>query len=170
MSADARNVERIVDLRRVMGAVGSRAEQRRLTAVIREMRSDLDVGLPKRRAAALLGISPQALDRWIGEGLVPTLRKPGSSRELVERDALIRLLGEVRGLREAGEKRPVAKALRDLQARGEITRSLSPNQSAQELRYEYLHTTPAQRLRAASVLSRTAHQMAAKAQTRREAR
>lgn len=169
MSTDARAIEQIAELRCVLRGIDSPPERRRLGAVVRQLRFGLDVGIPKRRAAALLGISPQALERWISDGRIPVMRRPGSSRELVERDALIRLVGEVRALREEGVQRPVGRAVRQLEQRGELKPSVRLNQSARELRHEFVHSTPRQRLRNAVALSSTAHAMAERARTRQEA-
>jgi DNA-binding transcriptional MerR regulator len=67
--------------------------------------------VPKRRVAALLGISVTALQRWIRSGLLPVVRRVGGRR------------------------------------------NLPPNQSAEELRAAYLHSTPLERLREAAELS-----------------
>ncbi|HVW88923.1 MAG TPA: hypothetical protein VHC01_05605, partial [Gaiellaceae bacterium] len=58
-------VAQIVALRRVRSAVESKTERRRLAQVIRQLRRQLGVGVAKRQAAAALGVSVQALDRWI---------------------------------------------------------------------------------------------------------
>lgn len=168
ISIEAQTVEQIADLRRVLVSLEDRPERIRLGSVIRQMRAGVDAGIPKRRAAELLGISPQALERWVRAGSIPVMRKPGSSRELIDRDPFIRLLVEVRSLREAGHQRPVAKAIRTLEQRGHLVTQRRPNQSANELRWEYLHTTPYQRLRNAVVLSTTAHALAARARARRQ--
>lgn len=168
MSVDTDTIEQIVDLRRVLGAVSAPEDRHRLSGVIRQMRHGLAVGVPKHRAAALLGVTPQALERWIAEGRIPTLHKPGSTRALVERDAFIALLAEVRELREAGDRRPMAKAIRHLEERGELKGRLRPNQSARELRFDFERTTPQDRLRIAVALSKTAHVMAARGRVRQE--
>src|SRR5437667_12194835 len=102
-----RMVRRVVALRSVANAVAGPLERRRLERVIRELRLEIGVGVPKRRAAALLGVSVQALERWIQRGLLAVARKPGSARELVDTEALIVLLEEVDRRRDAGEDRGV---------------------------------------------------------------
>lgn len=159
-------VEQIVDLQRVRPAVSVAAERRRLARVIRSLRAQVEVGIPKHRAARLLGISPQALERWVLAGEIPTTRKPGSTRELIDRDALVRLLAEVCALQDAGEQRPVSKAIRTLRTDGRLRPRPRPNQPARELRYEHAHSTPAERVRAAVALSQTLHTMAERARAR----
>jgi excisionase family DNA binding protein len=159
----------VVELRRVRQSVSDREAQRRLGRVIGELRQDVGVGVPKRRAAALLGVSVQALERWVASGALPGVRVPGSSRQLIDAEALLALAEEVADLREQGERRGVvAAALRRLEAAGRLPRKLRPNQSARELRHEYLHTTPAERLRQGIELSEFAVSLAARGrETRR---
>ncbi len=89
----------------------------------------------------MLGVSVQALERWVRSGALPVVRKPGSSRELIDAEALLVVAEEVGRLREEGVERGVlADALRTLRAEGRLPRKLRPNQSAAELRHEYLHT------------------------------
>jgi DNA-directed RNA polymerase specialized sigma subunit len=160
-------VAQIVALRRVRSAVESKTERRRLAQVIRQLRRQLGVGVAKRQAAAALGVSVQALDRWIGAGKIPAVRRPGSSRDLVETEALLLLAEEVTPLRERGESRALAKAIAALAARDRLPRRMRPNQSAQELRYEFLHSTPAGRMRQAIELSHVGAALAANAPARR---
>lgn len=166
---DIATIEQIVDLHRIRPSVTAPEDRQRLSRVIRALRAQLAGGVPKHRAATLLGISPQALERWIRANEIPTTRTPGSSRELIDRDALIELVAEVRLMQEAGERRPVGKAIAALRERGRLRRRPLPNQPARELRYEYTHSTPAQRVRAAVTLTQTAHTMAAHARRRRRA-
>jgi len=153
----------VVALRRVLGAVNDPSERRRLAKVIRQLRAELGAGIPKHRAAACLGVSAQGLDRWVRAGAIPVVRKLGSSRELIDREALLAIVEEVDRLREAGRRRPLASALRTVANDGRVSRRLRPNQSARELRREYLDTTSAQRLRTAIELSHTASALAASA-------
>lgn len=110
--------------------------------------------VPKRRAAALLGISVTALQRWIRSGRLPVVRRAGG-REEVDAGALLDLLEEVRRIRAEDDaaRAPVSRAFRRLAARGLPRRKLRPNESAQELRGAYLRSTPVQRLREAAELS-----------------
>jgi hypothetical protein len=167
-AAGSEIVRQIVALRQVCRAVRSPAERRRLARVIRQLRRQLGVGVPKRRAAAVLGVTVQALDRWIAAGKIPVVRRPGSSRQLIETEALLLLASEVEQLQ--GQPRALAKAISSLAARGQLPRRLRPNQSAQELRYEFLHSTPAGRMRQGIELSHVGAALAADARARGNAR
>ena len=155
-------VEQIVSLRRLLPAQDPAGRQM-LARVIRQLRATLGPTIPKHAAAAVLRISPQGLERLIRDGALPTVRRPGSSRELLLSEAVLLVAGEASRLREAGEAHPVAKAVRALNAAGRMPRVLRPNASAAELRYEFEHTTPAERLRAGEALSRTAILLAGRA-------
>jgi hypothetical protein len=162
-------VAQIVALRRVRDAVESHEERGRLACVIRQLRRQLGVGVPKRQAAAVLGVTVQALDRWVASGKLPSVRRPGSSRELIETQALLAVAEEVERLRDQGQSRVLSKAIASLTERGRLPRRLRPNQSAHELRYEFLHSTPAGRLRQAVELSHVGAALAANARARRSA-
>ncbi len=167
MASPAETVEQIVALRRVLSAVDDPVERRRLARVIRQLRPQLGVAVPKHRAAASLGVSPQALEHWVREGAIPVTRKPGSSRELIDSEALLAIADEAERLRENGQARTLAKAVQNLAKAGRMPRKLRPNQSARELRHEYLQTTPAERLRAGIELSQTGSALAADARARK---
>ncbi len=157
------SLARVVELGRIREASADPKTRRRLGPVVRELRQALPAGVPKRRAAALLGISVQALDRWIAAGLLPTLRRPGSSRTLVDTEALLLVAAEAETLRERGARQRLAgQALRHLHAEGRLPRKLRPNQSAAELRAELRQTTPAERLRGAVELSELGARLASR--------
>src|SRR3954469_5482475 len=138
-----RTISRLVDLERVVGAVPDGAERSRLERVIRGLRRDLGVGVPKRLAARLLGVSVQALEAWVRRGLIPGVRRPGATREACDSEILVVVAAEVARRREAGAERGVvAAALRDLERAGRLPRKLRPNQPARELRRSYLETSP----------------------------
>jgi DNA-binding transcriptional MerR regulator len=161
VGASVQALENVVELRRVRHSISDPEAKRSLGAVIGRLRRDVGVGVPKRRAAALLHVSVQALERWARNGSLPVVRVPGSSRELIDAEALLVLAEEVTRLRELGQDRSVvATALRDLKAEGRLPRKLRPNQSAGELRHEYLHTTPEERLRTGVALSEVAARLA----------
>ena len=143
-------ITHVVALRSVLTAVEDPSRRRRLARVIRQLRRSLGAGIPKHRAASCLGVSRQALESWVRAGAVPVVRRPGSSRELIERDAVLALAAEIERLRAAGYKRPLGRAVQAVGGR----RRLRPNQPAAELRREYLATTSAGRLRSAVELSR----------------
>jgi hypothetical protein len=161
-------VEQIVALRRVLDTIDDADERRRLARVIRQLRRRLGVTVPKHRAAACLGVSAQALEHWVGAGVIPVTRKPGSSRELIDSEALLAITEEVERLRDLGQSRTLGKAIRVLTDERRMPRKLRPNQTARELRHEYLHTTPAQRLRTGIELSHTGSALAARALERKQ--
>ena len=172
-AADSERVVRhVVALRRVGEAVSDPREQKRLLHVERELRRGVGVGIPKLRAAAVLGISLTALDRWIALGKLPVVRRPGSSRHEVDAAALFTLATEVSRIREEGSGRnPVGTALRRLEAECRPLRKLRPNQSACELRGDAERTTPLDRLRQANDLSHALSMLALRgAEARRRAR
>lgn len=140
----------------------------RLDRVRRRLRREVGVSVPKRRAAALLGVSVTALERWIRAGRLPVVRRPGSSREEIDSEALVELATEVTRLREAGRSRGLlAEAFRRLEAEGKPRPKLRPNESARELRESYRCTTPLERLREAAELSYTTTTLAARGRKRR---
>ncbi len=166
-----RLVRHVVALRCAEPAVADERERRRLKGVERELRREIGVGVPKTGAAAVLGVSVTALDKWIGRGRLPVVRRPGSSREEVDADALLELALEVTLLREAGERRGVlATAFEQLAKRGRPRPKLRPNQSARELRRHYLRTTPRDRLRETADLSRVQTTLAARGAARKQPR
>jgi DNA-binding transcriptional MerR regulator len=134
---------------------------RQLRRAERLLRQQIGASVPKRRAAALLGISVTALERWIAAGKLPVVRRPGG-REEVDADALLHLVEEVRRLREEeGVSRgAVAEAFRRLAERGLPRPRLRPNTPPGELRRSYLSSTPAERLAEAAELSLAATTLA----------
>lgn len=170
MTSAAELVTQIVALRRVREAIEVPRERRRLASVVRQLRRRLGTGVPKRQAAAALGVTVQALDRWVAAGKIPVFHRPGSSRELIDAQALIALAAEAERLREQGGLRVLARAIASLDERGRLPRRLRPNHSAQELRHEFLHSTPAGRLQQAVELSQVGAALAANARARREAK
>ena len=168
MVAESEIVGQIVALRRVRAALTAPAERRRLSRVIRQLRRQLGAGVPKQQAATAIGVSVQALDRWVAAGKIPTVRRPGSSRELIETEALLALVAEVEHQQEHGERRALAKAIAALSEEGKLRRRLRPNQTARELRHEFLHSTPAGRLRQGIALSHVSASLAANYRERNE--
>jgi hypothetical protein len=159
-----RTVEHVVALRRAGTAVADPSERRRLKQVERELQREIGVGVPKRRAAAVLGVSVTALDKWIARGRLPVVRRPGSSREQIDADALLDLAEQVARLREEGQTRALlASAFERLVKQGRPRAKLRPNQSARELREHYLQTTPGGRVREVAELSRVLTDLAARA-------
>jgi hypothetical protein len=134
---------------------------RQLRRAERLLRQAIGPSVPKRRAAALLGISVTALQRWIAAGKLPTVRRPGG-REEVDSDSLLDLVEEVRRLRddESVSRGVVAEALRRLAERGLPRPRLRPNTPPRELRRSYLSSTPVERLAETAELSLAATTLA----------
>ena len=163
-----RAVERAVELRLVAAAVTDEREQRRLKRVLRDLRREIGVSVPKTRAAGILSVSVTALEKWIARGRLPTVRRPGSSREEIDADALLDLAEEVRRLRESGVTRGVlAGAFQKLAKDGKPRRRLRPNMPARELRADFLRTTPQERLATGAELSYAGAILAAYGRERR---
>ncbi len=65
-------------------------EQRPLIEpIITDLQARIGPSVPKRRAAALLDISVQALDLWIKQGRIETQRAPGAHRTAIDTAGLI---------------------------------------------------------------------------------
>lgn len=153
---------RAVALRRVAAAVSDPVEARRLARIQRELRREIGFSVPKTRAAALLGVSVGALDRWVAAGRLPTVRKPGAAREEIDADAVVELALQVELLREEGVARGVlAAAFERLATEGKPKRRPRPNMPARQLRADYLNSTPLQRLAVGVELNRTGTTLAA---------
>lgn len=154
-------------LRRIAPAVVDPAESRRLERVLRDLIREIGFSVPKTRAASVLGVSVNALDRWIDAGRLPTIRRPGSARAELDAEAVLDLAVEVDRLREEGVRRGVlAAAFERLAAEGKPRRRPRPNMPARELRHEYLHTTPLERLQTGDELSYVATLLAGRARER----
>lgn len=159
---------RLVALRRIAPAVSDPRESLRLARLQRGLRRELGFTIPKTRAAAILGVSVNALDRWIVAGRLPTIRKPGSARAEVDADALVDLAVEVDRLREEGVERGVlAAAFERLAAEGKPAARPYPNMPARELRADFLGSTPLERLETGAGLSYAGGALAAYGRERR---
>jgi hypothetical protein len=134
---------------------------RQLRRAERLLRQEIGPSVPKRRAAALLGISVTALERWIGADKLPVVQRPGG-REEVDADSLLDLVEEVRRLRndEGVSRGVVAEALRRLAERGLPRPRLRPNTPPHELRRSYLSSIPVERLSETADLSLAATTLA----------
>lgn len=97
--------DQIVELRRAAAEMLEPRQRRRVEQVASQLRTELDESIPKARAASLLGVSVQALDKWIARGKLPVVTRPGSAKLEVEADTLLELVEEVRRLRDRGETR-----------------------------------------------------------------
>lgn len=169
-SAIEQAARRVVALRRIAPAVADARESRRLDRLLRELRRELGFSVPKTRAAAILGVSVNALDRWIAAGRLPTVRRPGSAREEIDADALVDLALEVERLREEGVERGVlAAAFARLALEGKPAARPRPNATPRELRADFQRTTPLERLRTGAELAYVATLLAGRARARRRA-
>jgi hypothetical protein len=165
-----RTIEHVVSLRRAGRAVADPRERRRLKQVERDLRRAIGVGVPKRRAAAVLGVSVTALDKWIARGRLPVVRRPGSSRTQIDADALVDLAEEATQAREEGQPRSLlATAFERLAKQGRPRPKVRPNQPARELREHYLRTTPDDRVREVAELSRVLTGLAVRGAAARKA-
>jgi DNA-binding transcriptional MerR regulator len=105
-----RRARRIVSLRYTARCGGAVRDE--LAPVIAGMRDELAPTMPKRTAAAIIGISVPTLDKWIARGLVPTETVNGG-RPRVLRDAVLELAERVEELRRKGQSRHLVAAAVD---------------------------------------------------------
>src|SRR5687767_7828255 len=103
-----RALSRAVALRRITPSDPD--ELKRLERVQRDLLREIGFSVPKTCAASVLGVSVNALERWIGAGRLPTIRRPGSTRVELDADAVLDLAVEVERLREEGRRRGVLAA------------------------------------------------------------
>ena len=106
----------IVGLRRAIVKTRDTKTRASLRDIEVLLRRTLGPTIPKKKAAAVLGISVPALDRWVNRGLLPVVAKPGSSRLEVESRAFLELAERVETVTdELGEMRtPVSVAIKSL--------------------------------------------------------
>lgn len=160
---------RLVALRRIAPAVSDPDASRRLARLARDLRRELGFSIPKTRAAAILGVSVNALDRWIAAGRLPVIRRPDSARAEIDADALVEVAVEVERLRDEGVERGVlAAAFARLEAAGKSLGRPRPNMPARELRAEFLRTKPEERLVTGAEMSYAGGILAAYGRARRE--
>ena len=142
---------------------GARAALREVEVRLREA---LGPTIPKKKAAAVLGISVTALDRWVDRGILPVVVRPGSSRHELESRPFLELADEAYrmatdGVAMGGRIAPAVKRLGWSPAehgrrvlRLDVAALPRSNVSEQELRANFCATTPEQRVREAAELSR----------------
>jgi hypothetical protein len=159
-------VTSIVQLRRAIVTTRDRATRATLRDVEVRLRKALGPTIAKKKAAASLGISVTALDRWVDQGVLTVVEKPGSSRHELESTPLLDLAEQVRNTREEhpGMRTPVAEAITRLGwarraggrrvLRFDVASLPRPNISEQELVAGFCSTTPEQRVREVAMLSR----------------
>jgi len=165
-----------VELRALAHASPDASVRSRLGEIARRRCADIGPSVPKLRAARMLGVSLTALDTWIERGAIPVRRRPSSSRQEVDTNAVIDLAVEIRALRATGRTRaPLATALARLNpaekapAAAMGTRGFFPDQ-AEERRRELALLTPGERVAQAITLSRSATRIAAAAARARAAK
>ncbi len=156
----------IVGLRRAIVRQRDRATRASLRDVETRLRRALGPTIAKKKAAAALGVSVPALDRWVDQGILPVVQKPGSSRLEVETRPFLELAERVETVRdERGRTRtPIAAAVTSLgwtpSAAGRRVLRLDvaslprPNISEWELVAEFRSTTPEERVLRVAELSR----------------
>lgn len=156
----------IVQLRHAIVKTRDSEARAALREVEVRLRRALGPTIPKKKAAAVLGISVTALDRWVDRGFLPVVERPGSSRHELESRPLLELAAEVARLRldgavTRGRVAPAVKRLgwKPITAgrrvlRLDVAALPRPNVSEQELVANFRSTTPEQRVREAAALSR----------------
>ncbi len=155
----------IVQLRHAVVKTRDRVARAALREVEVRLRRALGPTIPKKKAAAVLGISVTALDRWVDRGFLPVVVRPGSSRHELESRPFLELADQVHrlnvdGVVTHGRIAPAVKRL-GWRSTGEGRRVLRldvaalprPNISEQELVASFRTTTPEQRVREAAELS-----------------
>ena len=156
----------IVGLRRAIVKTRDTKTRASLRDIEVLLRRTLGPTIPKKKAAAVLGISVPALDRWVNRGLLPVVAKPGSSRLEVESRAFLELAERVETVTdELGEMRtPVSVAIKSLGwtpstagrrvLRLDVASLPRPNISERALVTGFRSTTPEDRVRQVAELSR----------------
>lgn len=156
----------VVDLRLALQQTRDAGIRSQLRAVETQLREQLGPRTPKGVAAQLLGVSDTALDKWIKKGYLPAVLPHGGGTRLgVETLPLLELATEVGNVeREDILRGRIARAVRKLGwvpygkpyiLSFDHARLPRPNMTAVELRYEYLRSTPAQRVAQLASLNRS---------------
>jgi len=156
----------VVQLREAIVKTRDHSVRASLRDVEVRLRGALGPTIPKKKAAAVLGISVTALDRWVDRGFLPVVERPGSSRHELEARPFLDLAGQVHRLRTDGvaTRAPIAPAVGRLGWRPrpggrrvlrlDVAALPRPNISEEELVANFRSTTPAERVREAAELSR----------------
>jgi hypothetical protein len=155
----------ILQLREAIVKTRERSTRSALRDVEARLRRALGPTITKKKAAASLGISVTALDRWVDQGVLAVVERPGSSRHELEARPFLELAGEVRKVKEdrPGTRTPVAEAITRLgwtpRAAGrrvlrlDIAALPRPNITERELVAKFHTTTPEERVREVAELS-----------------
>jgi hypothetical protein len=158
-------VASILDLRAAIVRTRDRVVRAQLREVEVRLRKALGTTITKTRAAAVLGISVTALDRWVDRGALSVVARPGLARHELESRSFLELAEEVRRVKETspGTRMPVAVAIRQLGwgstgerrvLRLDVAELPRPNLTERDLVETFRSTTPEQRVREAAELSR----------------
>jgi hypothetical protein len=158
-------VSSILQLRAAIRKTREPGTRAALRSIETDLRKLLGPSVSKRVAARALGVSPTALERWLGRGRLPLVRKNGSTRLELETGPFLDLAERVAALRSQGRRRPLSAAFASLgwsddpdgpQILSEaVARLPRPNVSARELRERFRTTTPEERVRQAAALCRS---------------
>jgi hypothetical protein len=158
-------VTSVLQLRAAIVGTRDRSTRSALRDVEVRLREALGPTITKTKSAAVLGISVTALDRWVDQGVIPVVARPGSTRHELEARPLLELAEQVRRVREEtpATRVPVALAVRRLGwrpspagkrvLRFDVAALPRPNISEQELVAGFRSTTQEQRVREAAELS-----------------
>lgn len=156
----------IVQLRQAIVKTRDSEARAALREVEVRLRRALGPTIPKKKAAAVLGISVTALDRWVERGFLPVVERPGSSRHELESRPFLELAAQVARLRldgavTHGRIAPAVKRLGWTPSpagrrviRLDVAALPRSNVTEQELVANFRSTTPEQRVREAAELSR----------------
>ena len=156
----------IAQLRYAIVKTRDRDARAALREVEVRLRRALGPTIPKKKAAAVLGISVTALDRWVDRGFLPVVERPGSSRHELESRPFLELAAQAHrlhldGVVTHGRLAPAVKLLgwkADPAGRRVLRLDVAalprPNISERELVENFRTTTPERRLRDAAELSR----------------
>jgi DNA-binding transcriptional MerR regulator len=169
----AADVERaladVVELRTLAQASSDPSLRARLDQIADRRSEEIGPSVPKTRAAQALGVSLNALDKWIRRGAIPVERRASSSRQDVQTRAVVDLAVEIRGLRETGRTSALLATALARMAAPMGARGFFPDQ-ARERRRELRLLTPAERVAQAIKLSRSATRIAASGSRARPAK
>jgi DNA-binding transcriptional MerR regulator len=154
----------VAELRLAVRATRDPLARERIRSVESHLRRALGPSVPKTAAAAALGVSVTAVDKWVDRGVLPVVARRGSSRLRLETGPLLELLEQVTALRAEGVERAVVAAAaqrlgwqNDPSGRQLLSEEVAalprPNVPRRELREQFERTTPAERVEQAARLS-----------------
>ena len=164
--ADPALLEPIVRLRLAIQQTRDPLLRDELRQVEVALRRQLGPAVPKRVASRVLGVSVPALDRWIDRGRIPVVAPAnGSQRLALETIPLLELATRVSALRRSGRTRGLLSHALDELGRTDRGRRLvfrsavaclpRPNVPLDELRRQFVETTPESRVLQLAALNRS---------------